>query len=100
MVKAIAREVSWNEKDSHGGNPSFPMTKWRLCEKLGESKYSTISLPGSSTPYGNYVRSGHFNYVRVFGSGHMIQENHPKEAKHLFESWVLDRDSFQECIPF
>jgi carboxypeptidase C (cathepsin A) len=45
------------------------------------------------------MRAGHFNYVRVFDAGHMINENKAVQAKYLFETWVFNRNAFAEYSP-
>jgi len=99
-VKAIAKKVDWSETDTL---PGFPLKRdrFRACIAKPESTYSTVKIPGAPKAYGSYVRAGHFNYVRVFGSGHMISERNPAASKHLFETWVnpSTRGTFGECTP-
>ena len=97
-VKALAKLVDWGEVDTPG--LGLKRDRWRTCAAKSESTYLKISKPGPPIiPYASYVRAGHFNFVRVLDAGHMINENRPEEAKHLFETWVLNRGAFAECSP-
>ncbi|KAF2178911.1 alpha/beta-hydrolase [Zopfia rhizophila CBS 207.26] len=93
LTRLQALNTAWVEADPVFGSK---YKKWRSCEALGELNYNHISLPGSG-PYASYIKAGHLNYVRVFGAGHMINENKAPEAKDLFERWILNRSSFSEC---
>lgn len=64
------------------------------CLGVKEEKYKKLSL--ASHTYGNYVRAGTLTFARIFGAGHMINENKPKEAKNLFETWMLQNDKFEQ----
>jgi cathepsin A (carboxypeptidase C) len=70
--------------------------QFKACLATSEDKYKTMALPGTRKTYGNYVRAGALTYARIFGAGHMINENKPKEAKDLFETWILNNGQFIE----
>jgi cathepsin A (carboxypeptidase C) len=72
--------------------------RFRKCAGRAESTYKTLQMP-PSLPYASYIRAGRLTYTRVFKAGHMINQNKPREAKHMFENWILNRPSFQECDP-
>jgi len=95
LTRLQTLKTAWVESDPVFGDK---YKKWRACEALGELNYNHISLPGSSV-YASYIRAGHLNYVRVFGAGHMVNENKAPEAKDLFERWIFNRNSFSECNP-
>jgi cathepsin A (carboxypeptidase C) len=70
-------------------------TKWS-----DSARFKKCALgDGETAMYGNYIRAGHLTYARVKGAGHMISENRPAESKFLFENWIFNRGSFQECNP-
>lgn len=86
-IKAVAGALSW------AGQNQF-----RHCVATDEKKYNTLKYPqiiGSKT-YGNYVTVGPLTYARIFGAGHMINENEPKGAKNMFETWIFDNGKFAE----
>jgi cathepsin A (carboxypeptidase C) len=89
-VKDTAFSLNWASTDN-----------FRQCMILPENKYKTISTGLTSAAYGNYVRVGRLTYARIFGAGHMINENRGSESKHLFETWILNNKAFEQktnCI--
>jgi hypothetical protein len=94
--------VDWGEVG--GSTGALRRDIWRKCAAKDESLYSTITNTppppvGPPYEYANYVKAGRFTYVRMLNAGHMINEKHPKEAKHLFETWIFERNKFSECTP-
>jgi hypothetical protein len=93
-VKEQALKTKWNESDAALGTKT---AKFKKCEARGENTYEKIGITAAA-PYGNYIRAGLLTYARVKDAGH-ISENKPAESKHLFETWIFSRSTFQECNP-
>lgn len=96
-MKDQALTTVWTEPDP---DPLLgtKTARFQKCAGRGEATYNKLSSP-SSPGYANYIRAGHLTYARVFGAGHMVNENKPGEAKHMFENWISNRAIFQECDP-
>ena len=77
-IKAIANKIQYEDQ-------------LRFRQKLArpDAEFTQlVSDKGKS--YGNVVDVGRVVYARIYGAGHMVNENKPKESKELFEKFVGD----------
>ncbi|KAF2001044.1 alpha/beta-hydrolase [Amniculicola lignicola CBS 123094] len=80
-VKATAEELRWNNRDT-----------FRECLRRPEDQLKKLGT------YGSYVRFDQLTFARIYGAGHMINENKPAEAKDMFEKWILRNTEFTNCV--
>ncbi|ORY12598.1 Alpha/Beta hydrolase protein [Clohesyomyces aquaticus] len=92
-VERTAYRLDW--VDAPGQTSTARRDHFRECMIQQDEAHRT-KLMLNDVEYGSYVKYGQLTYARVYGAGHMINENKPKEAKDMFEKWIL-RNSFLNC---
>lgn len=78
-VKAVAAQVQYESQAEF-------QAKIAKSEKSFEKM--KVGTSGRGDSYGNFVQAGRFTYARVYGAGHMINENKPVESKDMIEKWI------------
>ncbi|ATY60816.1 carboxypeptidase Y [Cordyceps militaris CM01] len=69
--RAWAKALEWPGKAAFNKAPEVPL-------KLG----------GSGKEYGKVTHSGNFNFMQIYGAGHMVPEDQPVSSLDFFNRWI------------
>jgi cathepsin A (carboxypeptidase C) len=94
LVQSQADALDW--ADGPGSPSRLKRDKFHKCLDITKNKWKEMKTGPLSSVYSSYVRVGPLTLARVFKAGHMINENKPAEAKHMFETWILNNAKFEE----
>src|SRR5271168_3570026 len=81
-VKEMAKSISWYGQDTFHKLASRP-----------ENEYPKLK-GADGVEYGNYARAWYLMYARIYGAGHMVNENKAKQAKEMFYTWLFENEKF------
>jgi cathepsin A (carboxypeptidase C) len=81
-VKETAKSIKWDGQDDFNQIANLPESKSPQLKDANEAVY------------GSYVRARHLMYARIYGAGHMINENKAPQAKDMFYTWLFNEKKF------
>lgn len=77
-VKNVARQIIW------AGQTDFVREG-----NTSEDNYKKLR-DAANKVFGSFFSFSRLTYARVYGAGHMVNENRPKESKKMFYDWIFN----------
>ncbi|KAM3496103.1 hypothetical protein MY3957_000560 [Beauveria namnaoensis] len=62
--------------------------EWPGKSAFNQASVQPLKLGGSGKEYGKVTHSGNFNFMQIYGAGHMVPEDQPVSSLDFFNRWI------------